>query len=269
MKAEQIVFDFDSAPTAKSARRKKQVKRPPMAAKQKEPKKSAWQIALDEREARVEATMAALPDFRADLLVIARDCIVRFDAAARADDEAAAVEIEELADAIAYVWNGRTSFGCVDAFHEMHPLLAAPDGQEPLFGQPGRWIVEAAGCRHDFHTGGIFARKWSGHATMVVDPERPFVSETGFRSLCSSGELWGHLPDGTVLTPTECAQHILERMFKSENAKLRLPARNGGLHRDGKPVPHEPWKPRPDDLAWHPGGYLFELKAREAAGATP
>ncbi|CAD7023256.1 hypothetical protein REJC140_00145 [Pseudorhizobium endolithicum] len=75
--------------------------------------------------------------------------------------------------------NGR--FFCLyDAWDWMSAALAATDGEIPLFGQKGRFEIEIAGCRVDFTYSGIFGI--CGGEARVIDWEKPFLSETGYRS---------------------------------------------------------------------------------------
>lgn len=64
---------------------------------------------------------------------------------------------------------------------------AAPRGIVPLWGQTGSFVVEAAGARVRVETDGLFgigcvSGFWPGFAAHAVDLDRPFISETGYRS---------------------------------------------------------------------------------------
>ena len=63
----------------------------------------------------------------------------------------------------------------------------APTGTIPLWGQEGEFVIETAGISVRMDTDGIFgiATRYvlmPGFAAHAVDWDKPFISETGFRS---------------------------------------------------------------------------------------
>lgn len=76
---------------------------------------------------------------------------------------------------------GSGRFGCLnDAKKWLMAQLAAPPGTVPMFGQPGRFLIELFGCRVDFDYEGLFGI--CGGNAHVVDLDKPFFSNTGYRS---------------------------------------------------------------------------------------
>ncbi len=64
---------------------------------------------------------------------------------------------------------------------------AAPPGAVPLWGQKGAFIVTVAGMRVRVALHGVFgigswSGFWPGFAAHAVDWDKPFLSETGYRS---------------------------------------------------------------------------------------
>lgn len=76
---------------------------------------------------------------------------------------------------------GNERFFCLyDAWDWLSASLAESDGEIPMFGQKGRFEIEVAGCRVDFAYAGIFGL--CGGDARVIDQDKPFFSETGYRS---------------------------------------------------------------------------------------
>jgi hypothetical protein len=76
---------------------------------------------------------------------------------------------------------GNSRFDCLHAaWTWLSDAMAANDGDAPLFGQKGRFEIEVAGCRVDFAYEGMFGI--CGGAAHVIDRDKPFFSETGYRS---------------------------------------------------------------------------------------
>lgn len=64
---------------------------------------------------------------------------------------------------------------------------AAASGMVPIWGQKGSFIVSVSGTRVRIEMGGVFgigasSAFWPGFAAHAVDFDRPFISETGYRS---------------------------------------------------------------------------------------
>ncbi len=93
------------------------------------------------------------------------------------------------------------------------------EGEVPLWGQVGRFVVETCGMRARIETRGLFGV--CGHAsfnTHAVDLDRPFLSETGFRSFLGYGP--GDTPG---LTVDAYVRPIIEGHVKAELHGRLLP----------------------------------------------
>ena len=83
-------------------------------------------------------------------------------------------------------------------------------GEMPLWGQLGRFVIEVAEIAIDIEMEGIFgigatSMPWPGFSAQTVDRERPFISETGYRSFLGiHAEI---MPD---LTPDVFARMAIE-----------------------------------------------------------
>lgn len=87
---------------------------------------------------------------------------------------------------------------------------AAPSGEAPLWGQDGRFMIDVEGVQIDIEMEGIFgigatAMPWPGFSARAVDPAKPFISGTGYRSFLGiHAEI---VPD---LTPETFTANIIE-----------------------------------------------------------
>lgn len=87
-----------------------------------------------------------------------------------------------------------TSPGCV-----LRRETESPPGPVPLWGQKGSFILELEAFRAKIEVPGIFGglhfdRFWLGFDAHAIDRDRPFLSETGFRSFLSVGaEVWPNI----------------------------------------------------------------------------
>ena len=102
--------------------------------------------------------------------------------------------------------------GCVLA----RETSAAP-GTVPAWGQKGSFIVTVAGMRVRIEIEGVFGlfaawSFWPSFSAHAVDPGRPFISETGYRSFLSVrfAPLPGLLPDTFAAEAIEA--HIRQEM---------------------------------------------------------
>ncbi|NLS03599.1 hypothetical protein HGP14_09535 [Rhizobium sp. P32RR-XVIII] len=177
-------FDMMAAPPAPVAA--------PVAAKVK---LSPWQI--EQRDSRLArfAYRDSLPSDDAGMLNQAWIELRAYDTAVRSADydgmvtsgnrlkaigeHAFGMTMEEAEKGGPPDGNGR--FFCLnDASRWLMDALAANDGEIPMFGQKGRFEIEVAGCRVDFSYSGLFGL--CGGDARVIDHEKPFFSETGYRS---------------------------------------------------------------------------------------
>lgn len=88
-------------------------------------------------------------------------------------------------------------------------LTAAGRGAVPLWGQEGSFVVEAGGARVRVEMEGVFGIAastgfWPGFGAHAVELDRPFISETGFRSF-----LGLYAPPVPGLTPDAFAAEVI------------------------------------------------------------
>ena len=151
----------------------------------------AWEKATGHLPATMET---AIPFFRA--------LLERHHAAMLAADVEEVRRLREEAAQLALKLNGRrpgflagdTSPGCV-----LRRETESPPGMVPLWGQKGSFILELEMFRVRIEAPGIFGglhfdRFWLGFDAHAVDRDRPFLSESGFRSFLSVGaEVWPNI----------------------------------------------------------------------------
>jgi hypothetical protein len=77
-----------------------------------------------------------------------------------------------------------------------------------LWGQQGDFILELPGVRVRIEMAGLFGIGFPSFAAHIVDPGKPSISETGYRSFLGVGGTWtpGMTPDTFVKAVLE--QHI-------------------------------------------------------------
>ncbi|WEX10304.1 hypothetical protein [Chelativorans sp. AA-79] len=196
------------------------------------------------------------------------------DAALANDVDGQGREVTRLNALIANVWQsppgeryrGSERFDC---WHSAADWLldqtAARDGDVPMYGQRGRFVLEIAGCRTDFRYDGIFGI--CGGGAHVIDLDRPFYSETGFRSfqvcphhriLCTGGID----VDDYMARVCEAQLRSAQGIKGDRPIKLHEPP-FGPLYWRGnqKFGPDDGWirERRNADPAWRRGGFLAEL----------
>lgn len=196
-------------------------------------------------ETQHRTALAALPEGDGALIESVRALLPAYNAASVAADTTEMNAIHDQIDRIAEKLNGGTRFAIVTdegAYGRLRAALSASDGTEPMWGQPGRFIVHACGCRCVVSYKGLFG--FGGFEIRAVDFGRPFISETGFRSF--SGFDCKRQPGETL------AQRVvreIERDFGVHKHKLRRMGSDAVWHNV---------KPDLDDPAWQPGGWLHE-----------
>ncbi len=92
----------------------------------------------------------------------------------------------------------------------------AKDDTIPSWGQTGSFVIDVQGMRVRIELGGMFCIDsrvsfWPGFAAHIVDEDKPFFSETGYRSFLG---LQGQAAPGVtpdVYTALVIAQHIEEQ----------------------------------------------------------
>lgn len=245
-------------------------------------KKSAWQVERDKREALAQWHRDELPGNGADeigeLIEAFGLTIEAYHQAALKNDEKGMVNSYARARAaVANYWGSppgleydgpRDTFDCwASAAKHLSQQVAAPDGEVPMYGQRGRFMLDIAGCRVDFHYDGLFGI--CGGAGYVIDIEKPFISETGFRSfqVCP----YDHLLWTGGLPVDEYMRRVCTAQLNGGDKKLKEPRL---VMVDGKPLGREnpigrhQWirNQRAKDPAWWSDGFLSSLPGLSAAG---
>lgn len=177
--------------------------------------------AEDNRKREKEREIAHLPATMEEAIPFYRLLVRQHHAAVLAADAEKVMQLRREAKLLAVRLNDGDpgiiahpdAPGCVLA-----RKTAAPSGTVPLWGQQGSFIIEVNDMRTRIALDGLFgiagsAQFWPGFAAHAVDPDRPFISETGYRSFL--GIYAGPVPDLTpdAFTAKVIAAHI-ERELK-------------------------------------------------------
>lgn len=176
--------------------------------------------------AHVSATHAeiAAPVSTDAALTLYRGMIDRHHAALLAGDESAVMDVRKEAHALAVSMNGGTLCGiCADGGpgKMLERETRVTSGTVPLWGQTGDFIIDVDGMRVRIEQDGIFGigasgMPWPGFSAHIVDRDKPFLSETGYRSFLG---LTAAMVPG--LFPDTFAAEIVRGFIASE----RKPAR--------------------------------------------
>jgi len=241
----------------------------------KKPKpKDDWRIEADARHARVCAYITMLREAPLDHLVgLHRDLLPIHHEAILAEDKDLGRDCRELHDAIVTTAFGsgywltggskpRGDFSCwADAESGLADINGTPDGEIPMWGQKGRFLLDVDGMLIDVRHGGHSPYGGGFH---VVDRTKPFLSNTGFRSTCTSrSEVWGYTVDEYY---REFARSV---MMTDHNGKRRQtpevfqPPFGMSYHKGGKNHFSE-CLPGDNDPAYKPGGFLYAYKPNPA-----
>lgn len=146
--------------------------------------------AKTENHQRMRARETAhMPETMQEAVPFYRDLLERHHAAMLTADTEQVAELREEAHLLAELLNGG------DPGILAHPeapgyvladQTAAPDGTVPIWGQKGRFTVTIDGMAVAIAMEGLFSvcshAHWLGFQARAVDPTKPFLSETGFRS---------------------------------------------------------------------------------------
>lgn len=169
----------------------------------------------DERCAQIAAT---LPDDPAELLRAAFSAVESIDRSVLAGELDAADAARNTYEAIVWKLNGGTMFASLDGPEAPGNVVAAhcaaAPGIAPGWAQDGEFLVTAAGVRarvvvsHGFKS---FGRHFAFHA---VDRDRPFISQTGFRS---------HFQSPVVgRTVEQMAAAVLESLVAEQGGRVAI-----------------------------------------------
>ncbi|KND60575.1 hypothetical protein BVER_05652 [Candidatus Burkholderia verschuerenii] len=141
-----------------------------------------------ERDRKAAELAASMPEDRAGLLAVTAEATAEFHAAVLACDDAAAQIAADRYDAAVWKLNGGTSFGVMDSSNpEAGGILAeahcrADAGTVPMWNQTGEFLITVQGVRAVVRVRDGFGRFRVSMGFHVVDADKPFISETGYRS---------------------------------------------------------------------------------------
>jgi hypothetical protein len=173
----------------------------------------------DNRTRKCERESAHLPGTMEEALPFYRLLLRQHHAAMLAGDEGETMRLRAEAYLLARRLNGGDAGiiagpdapGCVLA----RTTAAAPQAV-PLWGQTGTFVIEVCAMRVEIAMEGIFGigsgvSFWPGFAAHVVDPSRPFLSPTGYRSF-----LGIHAEAQPGLTPGDFVSRVIEAYVARE-----------------------------------------------------
>ena len=170
------------------------------------------QAEADNRNYKLERETAHLPGAMDDALPFFRALLDRHHAAMLTDDEEQVMRLRDEADMLALKLNGFDSgilagpkaSGC-----KLERETTAVPGTVPIWGQAGEFTIALDGMRVRIELDGVFSigcgfSYWPGFSAHAVDWDKPFLSETGYRSF-----LGIHWPVEKGLKPDSFARKVL------------------------------------------------------------
>ena len=183
--------------------------------------------------------LAELPTDRDELRAAAVAAVVEIDAAIMRGDGAAAEAASDRYEAVIWKMNGGTHVGSM-ADHDapgqvIERHCAAVPGDVPLWGQRGQFLVADGDMRalveYEAGYGGPLGAHFQFH---VIDLDRPFISETGYRSHFDTAQ--GCMTVDEVARGILAAQRaekkrpvMVEASYRDRLADAPLPAWLAGL----------------------------------------
>lgn len=157
-------------------------------------------------------------------------------------------------------WKGNGRFDCLSSAQDWLTAASAEKaGVEPIFGQQGRFVITVAECRVDFRYAGIFAI--CGGEARVIDLDKPFISETGFRSfqVCPMDHII--VSDGLSL-PRWLERVCTAQLTEGGKKKIKLAQPPFGLAAFGQQRTDDHIRGRrAADPAYAPDGHLYGAAA--------
>ncbi|KVD99657.1 hypothetical protein WI91_02360 [Burkholderia vietnamiensis] len=151
-------------------------------------KPAATVDAIADRNTEAAELAATLPADRAGLLAAALSAISAMHAAVLEANAKAAGTAADRYEAVVWKLNGGTFRGSRDpanpdaAGHLVEQHCSAAPGTVPMWGQRGEFLITVSGVRAVVEVRDGFGRYRVGFAFRVVDADKPFISETGYKS---------------------------------------------------------------------------------------
>lgn len=153
-----------------------------------------------------EQRTAYLPSTMQEAIPFYRKLIERHHEAMLAGSAEKTMAIREEAQDLAIKLNGGTLLGICGGPDAPASVLqretAAPPGTVPKWGQEGNFTVDINGMKVRIEQDGMFgvgtgSMFWPGFGAHAVDYQRPFISQTGYRSFigCQANVVPGITPD--------------------------------------------------------------------------
>ncbi|EMJ7039738.1 MULTISPECIES: klcB [Pseudomonadota] len=233
----------------------------PAARRRTKVRKSKPQI--EDKDARIAALAATLPEDRAGLLAVAADAVAAVhEAVLNRADLVADVAGDRYAAAV-WKLNGGTFFGCAGdedaAERVIERHCRATPGVVPMWGQEGDFLASVDGMRVWVEVengyGGLTTVHFQFHA---VDLDGPFISETGYRSHfdhARGGMTVDQVADGVLRALLRSHRRYLDPRDQDRLADDSLPAWLAGITPPPRRVRAvaEDWR-KPDEL---PPGFAW------------
>jgi len=172
-----------------------------------------------------EQRTAHIPSTMEEAIPYYRKLIERHHEAMLAGDIPAAMKIREEAHDLAVKVNGGDVGICADADAPAYVLeraTAAPAGTVPMWGQTGEFTIKVGATPVRIEQDGIFGTgafyvPWPGFSANAVDYQKPFISETGYRSFIGC-----HVDPVPGMTPDVFASRMIQGYVDKEcKGKLR------------------------------------------------
>jgi hypothetical protein len=188
------------------------------------------QLGFGFEEIQEQKETAHLPSEMNDGVTLYRTMLEKNHQAMLAGDEKAAMNIRKEANRLAVKLNGGdlAILGDPDApGHVLTRETAAPPGTVPMWGQQGDFTIAVGDMKVRIEMEGMIGvsagmKVWPGFSANVVEPGKPFLSETGFRSF-----LGAHANLVPGITPDVFAREVIASYIKDDcKGKLR-PVREG------------------------------------------
>ena len=191
--------------------------------------------------------LAELPTDRDELLAAAVAAVVEIDAAIMRGDGAAAEAASDRYEAVIWKMNGGTHVGSM-ADHDapgqvIERHCAAVPGDVPLWGQRGQFLVADGDMRALVEYEAGYGWPLGAHFQFhVIDLDRPFISETGYRSHFDTAR--GCMTVDEVARGILAAQRaekkrpvMVEASYRDRLADAPLPAWLAGLEPPARRAP--------------------------------
>lgn len=170
---------------------------------------------------------AYLPSTMEEAIPFYRSLLEKHHAARIAGDTTTAMKVRDECHDLAVKLNGGDTCGICAPDGPgkiLERSTAAPDGTVPLWGQKGNFMIDINGMKVRIEQDGIFgigtfmspAPGFSAHA---VDYDKPFLSETGYRSFIGSRPdiVPGMTPD---VVAAEMIQPYMKRECKGKSKRI-------------------------------------------------